>query len=262
MPTTLFCQECWYTRRIRDDPRQWQVLAAFAQDEELRNSARAMFARFQENWAPIVGSTVFEGPVTTMNVDAAIRSYSQLVKYHILRYHGYIGTMDPNEGSITFEYVVIGLIRSAITAHWIAGVEATVIPAEMVKQRQDMLLSKVTTSSLAIQDQQCNICYEVYCLLPEHDDFDFPGQDVVPDCKAGNKPDDKADDIPRDHPCKTRCGHVFGQKCIRKWMSETNFSSCPYCRAPFETLDMLNAGETVGQAAPWWLEILNDGDTQ
>lgn len=36
-----------------------------------------------------------------------------------------------------------------------------------------------------------------------------------------------ADDVEPEHPVKTRCGHIFGDQCLKKWLPN---NSCPTCR--------------------------------
>jgi len=124
------------------------------------------------------------------------------------------------------EIIVMLRIRTAVDrAHFTTLEEQP----ESDASRFRALFKSVSTSSLEEGDLDCAICAERF------------GADEM--------------------PCRTRCGHLFGEKCIRRWIQQGDKNGCPHCRRPFETLMVLNARGWEEQDPLRWLRILR-GESQ
>ena len=53
-----------------------------------------------------------------------------------------------------------------------------------------------------------------------------------------------------------RCGHLFGEVCVKKWLAGEEAVGCPTCRRTFESVPMLLAEKIKDKDPLWWLKML------
>lgn len=120
-------------------------------------------------------------------------------------------------------------------------------------------------------DSICFLCTNPYCTEEEDSgDFEFlqgfEGESIVREFDLAAFLDDKLGEEDcggeEEQPCMTPCKHVFGHRCLRKWLKTRtlmpfNYSyDCSLCRASFGALGRIEAQYRHGKNRPLWLHLI------
>lgn len=137
------------------------------------------------------------------------------------------------------------------------GVNHRFLPIEVAEYMES--LSRVDIDSLGIEeeDSKCDICKESFgqprgsrspppppritpsSATTKTSSSSSPStqQHIVQKCEfaqpieAANAINSEVEEDERpENPVKLECGHVFGERCIRRWINEGNPPTCPTCR--------------------------------
>jgi hypothetical protein len=62
-----------------------------------------------------------------------------------------------------------------------------------------------------------------------------------------------------EQACRTDCGHIFGDKCIRRWIGDNGRNaSCPLCRNKFKSFKILDEEHIKGKDKTKWIQELRE----
>jgi hypothetical protein len=128
------------------------------------------------------------------------------------------------------ERITLIKMRRALERIGISDLDSLIL--ENQDRRAELLFEKREISTLAEEDKECPICSVAFGSPLENGET--------------------------EQPCRTKCGHFFGDGCIRQWLNQKPGSSCPNCRGEFENLDMLETAEAAPDDGnmPWWLSVM------
>lgn len=95
-------------------------------------------------------------------------------------------------------------------------------------------LGKVNVTSLKQDARECVICKTDFSLLPGAASSTNP----TPAGHAQEQGGQSVNDEELENPVRLACGHVYGEKCLKTWISGKgigNLPTCPMCRALLDT---------------------------
>lgn len=99
-------------------------------------------------------------------------------------------------------------------------------------------LGKVNVTSLKQDARECDICKTDFSHLPAAASSTNP----TPVSHAQETAEQSVNDEELEIPVRLACGHVYGEKCLKTWISGKrvgNLPTCPMCRA------VLDSGSTA-----------------
>lgn len=226
--TLSFCDGCWYDELLREpEPaisRNFELSLRHAPiirrlPADLEEQAHAIWNRARAKRFELSLTTkLFEGLTAPKDIEWCEETLNILHQDLVYRLYTRDRVSRPNLDEIT----LIFRLRRAVDKAEIGKCESRI--EENQVRRWNILFAKVSLSDLQEGERECVICQEGYVC---------------------------------EKPIRARrCGHVFGENCLKSWVSEGDERGCPYCRRRFESVMELDAEELGEENLLWWLDIL------
>lgn len=95
-------------------------------------------------------------------------------------------------------------------------------------------LGKVNVTSLKQDARECDICKTDFSHLPAA----APPTNPTPASRAQEPAERSVNDEELETPVRLACGHVYGEKCLKTWISGKgieNLPTCPMCRVVLDS---------------------------